>query len=202
MMGVLFLLNALTLIPFPWNTPLENLSIDWRFKVRGCRSVPDDIVLVFVGPEDLQALGGWPLTRDYYGYFLHVLGEQQARAIGLDLLFNTPDQRYPEYDQRLADFMETTRPIVLPMVYSDLNSRAPDRDNFPPNVLQGENPLLPLPRFRHAISGLGFSNLGDESLIRKLPLISAEGDSFRLSFGAELARIYLGIAHDSVTVTR
>ncbi|MCI0514568.1 sigma 54-interacting transcriptional regulator, partial [candidate division KSB1 bacterium] len=34
------------------------------------------------------------------------------------------------------------------------------------------------------------------------PLISAEGDSFRLSFGAELARIYLGIAHDSVTVTR
>ncbi|TDJ02863.1 MAG: hypothetical protein E2O76_01985 [Caldithrix sp.] len=44
-----------------------------QFKLRGERDLSDDILLVYLGAEDIKALGGWPITRDYYGYITHAL---------------------------------------------------------------------------------------------------------------------------------
>ncbi|TDI93483.1 MAG: hypothetical protein E2O77_02780 [Caldithrix sp.] len=51
-----------------------------QFKLRGERDLSDDILLVYLGAEDIKALGGWPITRDYYGYITHALTQFGAEG--------------------------------------------------------------------------------------------------------------------------
>ncbi len=62
---IILLFSLLALLPLPWNEPIEDSFVDLQFKLRGDRQLSDEIVLVFIGAEDVQALGGWPITRDY-----------------------------------------------------------------------------------------------------------------------------------------
>lgn len=63
----------LTSLPLELNEALENTFLNLQFKLRGERDLSDDILLVYLGAEDIKALGGWPITRDYYGYITHAL---------------------------------------------------------------------------------------------------------------------------------
>ncbi|MCG8605497.1 CHASE2 domain-containing protein, partial [bacterium] len=180
-------------LPLPWNEPLENLLIHARFQVRGERSLSDDIVFVFIGPEDVEALGGWPITRDYYGYVTHVLRSRGAKAIGLYFIFNAEDTRYPEYDQMLSDLARTSGKVILPFAFAHLTERAKNA-TLTENWKFGQDPIYPIPLFRNAAVALGFSNLGGQIVHDQVPIVveSEEGRAF--SFGLQLALHYLGVS--------
>jgi transcriptional regulator with GAF, ATPase, and Fis domain/CHASE2 domain-containing sensor protein len=158
----------------------RNADEDILLRLRGKRQLSSQFLLVAVDENDLKALGGWPVTRDYYGYLIHILTEKNARVIGLDVLLDSPSRQYPEYDRMLAEFIRTSGRVVLPNVMDE--ARPSD-----PSVQVG-----PLPVFAQAAAGTGFSNLGNESVVRHIPLIAAGRDTLLPSFALALAQTALG----------
>lgn len=177
--SVIFLLAIfclITIFSLLLNANWADWTTDLFFQLRGARSFGEAIALVFISAEDVQALGGWPITRDYYGYLTHILQQAGARVIGFDLLFSEPDLRFPEHDQSLATFFETSQNIVLPFVFKEVESA------------NGREPIFPFPAMNNAASTIGFSNLGEDS--RRVPLFLRH-DSLNFSFGLQLARLFL-----------
>ena len=156
---ILIVFTALSLLSLPWNEPVENLLIDLQFKLRGERDLSDDILFVFIGAEDARELGGWPITRDYYSYLTHVLNDRGAKVIGLYLIFNTPDTRFPEYDQIFADLVEASRNVCLPFAFSEVIW--PEGESDPIHRLEGHDPVYPIAALRNNAARLGYSNLGE-----------------------------------------
>ncbi len=184
---IILFLGILSLLPIPFNQTIENSLIDLQFKFRGNRQLAEEFVFVFIGAEDVQALGGWPLTRDYYGYMTHVLSRLGAKVIGFDILFETPSRNYPEFDHVLADFFQTAGNVCLPMTFAELTPRSN-------HTFIGSDPSFPFLQLRQHAVGIGFGNLNPEPVIRKVPLAVSYRDSLIFSFGVELARLYLNDA--------
>jgi transcriptional regulator with GAF, ATPase, and Fis domain len=176
-----------------WNESIQDGVIDVQFKLRGTRTVSDNIVFIFIGDEDIQALGDWPITRDYYGYLVHILKEMEVRTIGIDVLFSKEDTRHPEYDRMLVDFINSAGNICLPFSFSELTPPPKEAETDLETLLIGQNKTLPQKIFRNNCAGLGFSNFERQSVLRKIPLAVSANDTIFFSFGLELARLYLGI---------
>ncbi|MBD3289665.1 CHASE2 domain-containing protein [candidate division KSB1 bacterium] len=182
---IILILGILSLIPTDYNETLNNAFIDLQFKMRGQRYLSDKIVIVYIGSEDIDALNGYPITRDYYGYMIHILNSLGARTIGIDVLFERADPYYKEYDQMLAEFIESAGNICLPVAFA-----ATDRPSER-SILRGENISLPHKAFANNAAALGFSNFGNDANMRKVPIVISHDDSMYFSFGFELARLFL-----------
>jgi len=187
---IVIIFGLLSSIQFPWNDAVENAFVDLQFKIRGNRQLSEKIVLVFIGDEDIKALNGWPITRDYYGYLVYVLKQLGAKVIGIDVLFDSAGRNYPEYDQSLSEILASTENVCLPMKFSELISS--ENSNSLQKFLVGILPTFPIQQFRPPTVKMGFSNFDKNTIYRKVPLVVTHEDSFMLSFGCELARLYLG----------
>lgn len=183
----------LSIFTFWGESKIDDNLIDLFFKLRGERQLSDQILFVHISDEDIQAFGSWPITRDFYGYMTYVLSEMEAKVIAFDLLFDQPDKLYPEYDRVLANFFESASNVCLPVVFGEL---APAEQKGGTTFLLGKHLVAPAELFRKNLAGQGFSNLGEETTIRKMPIAISNGDSVILAFGAELARAFLGAASD------
>ena len=173
--------------PLPWNESLENATLDLQFTLRGERSLAGEILFVYLGPEDVSALGGWPITRDFYAYIIHILGERHARTIAFDLLFGRPGTQFPEHDEMLANMISLSPSVCLPMSYQQFDKTAIiGMDGW--QLYEGRQTLQAFPALRQAAGTAGFSNLGSEPVVRRVPLIAREGDRLAISFGVEMAR--------------
>ncbi|MFQ5825190.1 MAG: CHASE2 domain-containing protein [bacterium] len=198
-LSIILVFSICAILPLPWNEIVENIFLDLQFKIRGERDLSEDIVFVYIGAEDIKALGGWPVTRDYYGYLTHVLKSMNVKIIGIYLMFDAPDSRYPEYDQILDDFFKSANNICLPMAFYDLSNDTWNNqvsESKAVKIPKGRDPILPIEKFREHTAGIGFSNLGKEVIHHKAPLIAGYGERNLLSFGCELARLYLNASHD------
>ncbi|UCF63405.1 MAG: sigma 54-interacting transcriptional regulator [bacterium] len=177
-------------INLSFNQRLDDFSCDILFHLRGPRTVSDDIIFVYISQEDIQNLGGWPLSRDYYAYLIHHLRKNSVKAVGIDILFEQPAVRYQEFDDMLATFIQESENLILPFTFAEL--RIAEGSPEPGDQWIGINPTFPLEKFTAAAAGIGFSNLGKPALIREVPLVATFGDQYFLSFGAELARLFSG----------
>ena len=192
----------LSAIPFPWNEPINNAFIDLQFKIRGSRQLSDNIVLVYIGDEDIKAINedkGWHITRDYYGYMVYIFNHFGAKVIGIDVLFPTEDRVYPEYDAVFIDALGTAGNVCLPMTFTELSFDHQNTTKLPDHFPVGYSPSFPIQLFQNQAVGIGFSNFDPERIIKKAPLVVALQDTFILSFGCELARFYLGVK-DSIKI--
>ncbi|MCI0697635.1 CHASE2 domain-containing protein [candidate division KSB1 bacterium] len=156
---VILFLGIVSLLSLPLNETLENSLIDLQFKLRGERRLADEIVLVFIGAEDVQALGGWPITRDYYGYMTHVLSRLGAKVIGFDILFDTPNRNYPEFDNILADFLQSAGNVCLPMTFAELDRDQTISDKAaqrPDKIMRGHDPSFPFAQLRERAAAVGW----------------------------------------------
>jgi len=185
---IIIFLSLSSLLPFSLNQTIEDSLLDLQFKLRGNRQLPEEFVFVFIGAEDVQALGGWPLTRDYYGYMTHVLSRLGAKVIGFDILFEAPNRNYPEFDHVLADFFQTAGNVCLPMTFAELTPRSH-------HTFAGSDPSFPFEQLRQQAAGIGFGNFNTEPIVRKVPLVANYQDSLIFSFGVELAGLYLNESH-------
>jgi len=173
------------------NEALENSFLNLQFKLRGERDLSADIVLVYLGAEDIKALGGWPITRDYYGYITHSLTQSGAKVIGFNLLFDSPDPRFPEYDQILAEFFETSGNVCLPLAFYELNERSNQ-------LISGENAIYPIEPLRDKAAAVGFSNLGKSVVIYKVPIRATSKEDTLAAFGFELARKFMSVSDEQI----
>lgn len=184
----------LHLWPASWRNSLDDWSYDMLHRLRGGRTLSDDLVLVTIGADDIAALGGWPLTRDYYGYLLQGLTRMGARVVAPDLLFEQRDRLYPEFDAIFSDYIAGSHRVILPMAFSGIKAAPLDRvtPDLPTQVQEGVGAVMPADLFRTAAASVGFSNVSDEPVIRRVPAMLFSGDSIVFSYGVQMARLYLG----------
>ena len=152
---------------------IQDGDADLLLRVRGSRQVDSSLFLIYINENDIQALGGWPVTRDYYSYIIHILTEANAKVIALDVWLDTANRQYPEFDRMLSEFMESSGRVVLPNVIQIQE----DVNQF--------QILNPLPEFVRSAAAIGFSNLGDSPVLRRIP--ATMGDSLLPSFGMAMA---------------
>ena len=183
--------SLISAIRFSWMDNINEILIDWQFKLRGERVVSQNFVFVFIGDEDVKTMNGWPITRDYYSYLIHILNQSGTKTIGIDVLFSKPDVRHPEYDRILEQFLTTAANVCLPYTFSTLSSTENDNDENHPSLMTGIDPTFPWTALSRSSAGVGFSNFGRVPIIRKVPLVVSWEDSIVGSFGLELARCYL-----------
>jgi transcriptional regulator with GAF, ATPase, and Fis domain/CHASE2 domain-containing sensor protein len=186
--GVVFIFILLYVLHFPWNKVIENGTINLHLQLRGERESTPDIILIYIGEEDIQALGGWPITRDYYSYIIHILNQKGVKTIGFDLLFDRPDGTYPEYDTTLAYFLHQRNNIVLPFVFNEV---VQNESNLP---VVGEA-IFPIGILKKNAKYMGYSNLGEQATI---PLMMEFGDTLVASLGFELARHFLNLSDSKI----
>jgi adenylate cyclase len=71
--------------------PVELLSVDARFSVRGQQERPDDIVLVQVDDRTFSELGvQWPFPRSLHGRVVDRLAAAGASTVAVDVQFTEP----------------------------------------------------------------------------------------------------------------
>ncbi|MCL4706410.1 sigma 54-interacting transcriptional regulator [bacterium] len=196
--ALILIFCLLAALPWAWRDNAEDTLLDLQFRLRGERPLSDKIVLVYLGAEDIQALGGWPITRDYYGYLMHGLSRAHAQVVGFDILFDRADRHYPEFDAILADFFKSAGNVCLPLAFAELTNAPPSDSKALQKIMRGLDPLVPTKELQASAAGMGFSNFGANAIVRKAPLVLRHNDSLYYSFGFELARLYLNSEKSSV----
>ncbi len=74
----------------------------------------DDIVIVAIDDQSLDAVGRWPWPRSRLADLIARVGRAQPRAIGIDILLIEPDLAQPEGDRALAAAIEQAGHVILP----------------------------------------------------------------------------------------
>jgi len=180
-----FLLAILSVVPGSLNQIILNGEIFFFQWLTRAEKLSRQIVVIAIGDDDVRRLDGWPITRDYYSYAVYALQECGAGAIGLDVFFSGPDKRYPRYDSTMADFLVSAGNVVLPMFFSDLNDQQFERSG-----VKGIQPNFSIPVINGAAIASGFSNLGRDPVIYKVPLVVNCGEASCYSFAVQLYRVY------------
>ncbi|MDX5360675.1 MAG: adenylate/guanylate cyclase domain-containing protein [Alphaproteobacteria bacterium] len=114
--GLLAALAAAAVLPVRDRVPVlaevEEMTLDWRFRLRGPLTPGGGVLVVMITDETAAAEGGWPLPRDVLARAVTALREAGAAAIGLDLLLVDRDGRAAA-DAMLADALATPETAVI-----------------------------------------------------------------------------------------
>jgi len=64
--GLFIVLFGATLIFFSSFKQLDDLTLSLKYHARGENQTDSIIILLYLDNNDIAALGGWPLRRNYY----------------------------------------------------------------------------------------------------------------------------------------
>ena len=96
---------------------LELATLDYRFQARGTRVASAEslhVVVLEISEDSFRALPArYPWPRSYYARVLRNLKAAGARAVGIDLIFDAPDDANPGADSTLRAALRETGIGVL-----------------------------------------------------------------------------------------
>ncbi len=140
---------------------IENVTYDWRIKTFSDKQPTGDIALIFIGDDSLQALGEWPISRQWYAGLAEILHNMGARAIVFDILFI--DSSGPA-DREFAAAIKNAGNVILPFYF--------DHPEKKKGIFYSDKIVRPLKVFRDSLISTGFINIIPDSdgIIRKYPL--------------------------------
>ena len=185
---------------------LEIKTLDARAKLKKSRSLDSQIVLVTIGDKAAAELGGWPITRDYYAYLLHILSELGIKVVGFDIFFGDPERVYSENDSLFAHFCQKAGNVYQAVFFRSLSEKnlsrsgsskpailnrfgiaAPQKSKF--HFPHGNDPALPLDVLLNSCKGIGHIHFDQDrdGVVRKTPLFIEYGDRLFPSLGFALA---------------
>jgi len=170
----------------------ELQTYDWRCQVRGQRPVSDDIVLIDIWDDTLEAIGAWPFDRSYHSDMIKILKASGVRAVAMDMLFVEPR----DGDTAVAQAAKEANNVYF--VTALYNVRPKGGGKF-----SAERVLAPaLPAYVEAARGVAHVNSTadrDGKRRRTYPVITESGkDYYQLSF--RIAMDLLDVRPDEVRV--
>lgn len=173
---------------------LENAMIDFRFNQRGeiCRS--QDIILVTITDDCIEALGSWPWKRAVHANLLARVSNAGARTVAFDIEFSENSIYGPEDDDIFSKVISGAGRIVLPQVLT--KTTVLDPETF--SMVERETLQRPAEIYRAPLSVEGFIDveymqLNPDGVIREVFLHNNYKDSVIVSFAIAAASDYLGI---------
>ena len=132
-----------------------------------------EVVIVAIDDKSVAALGRWPWRRSFHANLIDRIDKDAPAAIGMDLLFIEPEQRFPADDAVLAAAVSRSGKVVLPLMMQSHNAE--------PFIVE------PLPALRRAAAALGHVHLAvdDDGVARSVylqeGLASGRWDHFSLA---------------------
>jgi len=114
--GVLVVLAALlTIGAVHWSVVarLDAVLYDTVVTLHG-HPARDDIVIVAIDDQSLDAVGRWPWPRSRLAELITRVGQAHPRAIGIDILLIEPDLAHPEGDRALTAAIAQAGHVILP----------------------------------------------------------------------------------------
>lgn len=95
------------------------------------KPAPADVVIVAVDEASLESIGRWPWSRIVHADLLNKLKHEQARVVGLDIIFSEPELSNPEADLILAKAIEDAGNVVLPVLFEEPFRGSPIKQSVP-----------------------------------------------------------------------
>ncbi len=166
------------------------------YSVRGERPLDSSIVLIYFGNEDINALGGLPLKRNYYALLVSALHDAGVSTIGFDIAFPERDREHPEYDQVFSASVHNAGNVIFSGYFTTLENNErkiasskgtsytyslPNSENFP----VGDTFEQPFSELLHSASSLGHTNITDNL---HLPIYVQSQQGLVAAFPFELMR--------------
>ncbi|MEO8167168.1 MAG: CHASE2 domain-containing protein, partial [bacterium] len=192
--------------------PLEDQITSLKYRVRGEQKADSNIVLIYIDSEAIKDLQ-WPVRRSYYALMINALTELKVRAIGIDILFENPNDEYSEYDQLLAHVTAQAKNVVLSAYFEKLilggwklarvESKGGDDSSYNAFDYQqvsdvyrlGDGLHLPMPELLQGAAGVGHVNVEED---RTLSLFIGSDQLIIPSFGTEVLRVASGTKRENL----
>ncbi len=194
---------------------------DTMFKLRGEKTVPEDIVIVGIDDASLESVGDWPWNRDKTAALIDAIAAQKPNTIMLNLTFDPNEyQKAAGYTDSLANAIARAGNVISSYYFSrsDLPSqgetlpigmtrsayRAIDNprkfSRFPPTGASAIH--SPAPSITDSAAYLGFINImpDNDRSVRWQPLIVGYRGEFFPSASVVAAAQFLGVSHVGVHV--
>ncbi|MDP1521889.1 CHASE2 domain-containing protein [Methylotenera sp.] len=95
------------------------------------KPAPADIVIVAIDEASLQSIGRWPWSRIVHADLVNKLKQEQARVIGLDIIFAEPELSNAEADLVLANAIKQAGNVVLPLLFEEPYIGSPIKQSVP-----------------------------------------------------------------------
>jgi CHASE2 domain-containing sensor protein len=95
------------------------------------KPAPADIVIVAIDEASLESIGRWPWSRIVHADLVSKLKQEQARVIGLDIIFSEPELSNPEADLVLAHAIKQAGNVVLPVLFEQPYIGSPIKQSVP-----------------------------------------------------------------------
>jgi adenylate cyclase len=211
-----FFMTALMVVfSFIEFSPIETLEenlYDYRFKIRGPVTPPENIVIAAIDEKSLGNLGRWPWNRDKIAHLGKRLTEEGAEIIVFDIFFFEKEKN----DILLGQAIQKAGNVVLPLVFEfDRASTIPDNEFLLDSALRSvtnaerlnqyspitaKRVLIPVPEVIRDTMALGHINMfpdHDGTLRWEAMAIEYQGYLFP-SIDLQASAIYLGIPHEKI----
>ncbi len=203
----LFLIGLILLFPQLFSSLEENV-LNSKFNLRGESKIDTSIVILYLDNDDINALGGWPLKRNYYALLINVLNELGAKVIGFGIALTETNQERPEYDDLLANVVLKNKNVVFSSYFKSISNEEPNLTSRLPEgvgyrldpinrILSGEAINLPFEKLLTSAYSVGHENLSSDS---RVPLFIASGNGLMPAFSFEILRRFLDAEKNDVTI--
>src|SRR6266850_1039767 len=118
--GILAGVAVVVLVQFGLLDNLEYWAFDQLFEWRGPREPKLPVVIVTIDESSMSELNEqWPFPRAMHGQLLTKIAEGRPRAIGVDIIFDTPSSRGPVDDEALGAAVARAGNVVLAAALSE-----------------------------------------------------------------------------------
>ncbi|MFW6134026.1 MAG: CHASE2 domain-containing protein [Elusimicrobiota bacterium] len=176
---------------------LDLKILDWKFRLRGQRSLSDKVFIVAIGDESVspEGVGRWPWRRAYIASFLNWIQPYKPESVVLDILFTEPSEDFPNDDQLLAGQASFAKNFYFPFFCipeSEEESKGYREELQPVNkeliekielastsdfknaeFIEARYLVMPIPKFSARTKGSGYVNAfpDNDGVTRRIPLV-------------------------------
>lgn len=153
---------------FDWFSSVDKIAYDFLLR-QHLLEYPDDVVIVAIDEDSIDALGAWPWDRRHHAKLLEKLKE--ADAVVFDIIFSEPQSDFvfeTEVENKLISGEEIEKELIES---SDMFFAAAIESNnnvFLPMFIEQQysglvREILPIPGYAGAAAGLGHVNINYDS---------------------------------------
>lgn len=167
----------------------ELRTYDSRFQLRGVRPFSTDIVFIDIWDDTLEALGQWPIGREYHAGMIEILSKSGARSVVFDIEFVEPNDK----DALMVSAAKKARNVFFAFGFKEAKL-------FPTGNVADSIQAKLLKSYEEVAKGEGFVNTSvdrDGKWRRMMPVIHYKGNIY-YQLAIRAAMDYLGVDPEGV----
>ncbi|WP_190613888.1 CHASE2 domain-containing protein [Tepiditoga spiralis] len=133
---LIFLFVIFNITRFEWLEIFELKSLDIRYKIRGEKTIPSNIVIAAIDEKSINHMefgkykDGWPWQRRFFGKAVQNIFLDGAKVIGFDISFTSNDESNKKNDLYFASILRKYPNVVIGSYNLSKNSYEKAFDDF------------------------------------------------------------------------